>query len=318
MDGPPLEDLERLALSVERMGPLLWLALGGGEPFLRHDLAAIAGAFARGGLAHLSIPTNGLVERAVDVVDEILARCPQTFLSIAVSIDGPPRVHDAIRGVEGAHGRAIELARTLLARARSRERLGVGLIMTVTRENQLVLADHLEELVHELAPHNVTINLARGTALDPSLLDVDVDAYRGVVERKRALVASGALGYFDFPLARVAQARDRLMYEHVARVAESGGGDLGAAHLPCTAGSLSAVIFEDGRVAPCEMLDASFGNLADVGWELDRLWKSAAAIELRERIERTRCRCTWECAQADNVLFRPRNWPRLVVEGLRS
>jgi MoaA/NifB/PqqE/SkfB family radical SAM enzyme len=318
VEGPPLEALERLARSVERMGPLLWLALGGGEPFLRADLASIAAAFARGGLRHLSIPTNGLVERAKDVALEILARCPDTFLSISVSIDGPPGVHDAIRGVEGAHARALEQARALLALAREHERLGVGLILTVTRENQHVLGDHMEELVRELAPHNVTINLARGTALDPSLLDVDVEAYRAVVQRKERLVTSGALPYFAFPMARVAIARDRLMYEHVARVADAGGKDLGPSHLPCTAGSLSAVIFEDGRVAPCEMLDASIGNLAEVDWDLARLWNGDAAVELRERIERTRCRCTWECAQADNVLFRARNWPRLALEGMRS
>ena len=42
------------------MGPLLWVAFGGGEPFLRDDLPRIAAAFARHGARHLTIPTNGL------------------------------------------------------------------------------------------------------------------------------------------------------------------------------------------------------------------------------------------------------------------
>ena len=136
------------------------------------------------------------------------------------------------------------------------------------------------------------------------------------------LVREGALPYFRFPLASLAVARDELMYERVARVARAGGHggfggeDLGRKHLPCTAGRLSAVVFEDGTVAPCEILGESIGNLRDVGWDLGELWRSARARELRERIRDTRCQCTWECAQADNILFHARNWPRLAGKGL--
>src|SRR6185295_13491932 len=135
-----------------------------------------------------------------------------------------------------------ESVRALKAHAKRVERLGVGILVCVTSENQDVLADHVEELVRELEPDNVTINLARGTALDPSLLEVDVARYEDVVARKRALVEEGALPYFDFPLAGVARARDALMYEHVARVARARSrGEGPEPHLPCTAGELSAV-----------------------------------------------------------------------------
>jgi radical SAM protein with 4Fe4S-binding SPASM domain len=103
------------------------------------------------------------------------------------------------------------------------------------------------------------------------------------------------------------------MYEHVERVAR---GDR-SQHLPCTAGSLSAVIFENGSVQPCEILGREIGNLEDHDWDLGKLWSSAAADALRDEIEATRCACTWECAQADNVLFNPRNWPALSAGSLR-
>jgi radical SAM protein with 4Fe4S-binding SPASM domain len=89
-------------------------------------------------------------------------------------------------------------------------------------------------------------------------------------------------------------------------------------HLPCTAGTLSAVIFEDGSVHPCEILGRAIGNLNDTGWDFEALWRGAAAERLRREIRDTRCRCTWECAQADNVLFNARSWPglaRAVVAG---
>ncbi|MFM8534998.1 MAG: hypothetical protein ACKOEC_15655, partial [Acidimicrobiia bacterium] len=78
------------------------VSFGGGEPFLRKDLAQLAGSFASRGLKHLAIPTNGLVEeRMQPFVEDVLSRHPELFLSIAVSFDGPPAIHDAIRQVPG-------------------------------------------------------------------------------------------------------------------------------------------------------------------------------------------------------------------------
>jgi MoaA/NifB/PqqE/SkfB family radical SAM enzyme len=313
--GPSLEEIDALAASCERMGPLLWVSLGGGEPFLRADLAAIAHSFAARGLRHLAIPTNGLVEERLEpFVREVLGRQPGLQLSISVSFDGPPQVHDSIRQVKGGHARAMLAVRRLVSLKREFRQLGVGILVCVTRENQELLAAHAEELVRELRPDNLTINLARGTALDPGLLEVDIARYEEVVARKRALLREGVLPYFDFPLARLARARDELMYEHVARVARNES----EPHLPCTAGTLSAVVFENGEVHPCEVLGESIGNLNTSAWDLERLWNGAAARALREKIRRERCKCTWECAQADNVLFRARSWPALAGKVLSS
>lgn len=316
--GPSAEQVERLAASAARMGPLLWVSFGGGEPFLRRDLPELARSFASRGLRHLAIPTNGLVEeRQHESVARILAENPGVFLSVGVSFDGPEAIHDSIRQVRGGHARArasvaaLKAQRAALPREQA-ERLGIGILVTLTSENQQVLAQHLEELVAELAPDNATLNLARGTALEPHLLEVELDRYSELVATKQRLCAEGRLPYFDFPLARVAAARDRAMYEHVERVAR---GDR-SRHLPCTAGTLSAVIFESGSVQPCELLGRELGNLNEADWDLERLWNAPAAELLREEIERTRCSCTWECAVADNVLFNRRAWPRLAREVL--
>jgi MoaA/NifB/PqqE/SkfB family radical SAM enzyme len=312
--GPSVEQVHALADSAAGMGPLLWVSFGGGEPFLRADLAELARAFGRHGLRHLAIPTNGLVEeRQQAVVARILAESPDLHLAVSVSFDGPPRIHDSIRQVPGGHARARQAVRAL-TRQRAElppdqaARLGVGILVTITSENQDVLATHLEELVGELRPDNATLNLARGTAMEPHLLEVDPDRYAELVATKRRLVEQGRLAYFDFPLARLAVARDRLMYAAVERFAR---GDR-SQHVPCTAGTLSAVVFEDGSVQPCEVLGREIGNLNDCDWDLARLWGSAGAEGLRREIEATRCACTWECAQADNVLFSPRRWPALA------
>lgn len=245
----------------------------------------------------------------------ILAENPHLHLSVSVSFDGPAEIHDSIRQVPGGHARsmrsvlALREQRARLPREQA-ERLGIGILVTLTSENQHALSGHLEELVDHLRPDNATINLARGSAMEPHLLAVDLDRYRELVETKRRLQRERRLPYFDFPLARLAAARDRVMYEHVERVAR---GDR-SRHLPCSAGTLSAVVFENGSVQPCEILGRELGNLNDVDWDLGRLWEARAARDLRVQIESTRCSCTWECAQADNVLFGARAWPRLARE----
>lgn len=312
--GPSAAQVDQLAASCARMGPLLWVSFGGGEPFLRRDLPALARSFGSRGLRHLAIPTNGLVEeRQHEAVAQILHENPELYLSVAISFDGPPAIHDAIRQCAGGHARSMASLHALKEQranlpAEQRARLGLGILVTLTSENQHALSAHLEELVRELAPDNVTLNLARGTALDEALLKVDLTRYRELVATKARLIASGALPYFAFPLARLAVARDQAMYAHVERVAS---GDR-SSHLPCTAASLSAVIFENGSLQPCEILGRELGNLNDVDWDLERLWNANQAKELRRDIERTRCACTWECAQADNVLFNPRAWGALA------
>src|SRR5687767_12696156 len=82
VSGPSLAQLGALADSAARMGPLLWVSFGGGEPFLRADLPQIAAAFARHGLRHLAIPTNGLVEeRSERFVRATAAAFPRLHLS---------------------------------------------------------------------------------------------------------------------------------------------------------------------------------------------------------------------------------------------
>ena len=43
---------------------------------------------------------------------------------------------------------------------------------------------------------------------------------------------------------------------------------------PCLAGRVSAVIYEDGRLAPCEILPDVIGNLKDVDYQFSKLWES--------------------------------------------
>lgn len=114
-----------------------YVALSGGEPLLRRDWPEIARSLVSAGV-RVGMISNGLLASAV-----VVRQMKQAGVSIlAVSVDGPPAVHDAIRRRGGCYRRALEA----LERARD-----AGLrIHAVTHLNRLNVG-HLEELHEALA-----------------------------------------------------------------------------------------------------------------------------------------------------------------------
>ena len=102
-DELSLSEIENMASS---MGPLLFLLLTGGEPFLRDDLARIAEVFREHtGALNIGIPTNGsLTDRVANTTRDILEACPGVDLAVDVSLDG---IGKADVGVVGQNERDV-------------------------------------------------------------------------------------------------------------------------------------------------------------------------------------------------------------------
>lgn len=98
--------LDDLAASF-RFKPFIHLI--GGEPLLRRDFVPLLAYIKERGF-NCSLTTNGLLleHHAPDLARLGLDR-------IHVSIDGPPQIHDEVRGVPGAHARAVAGIRALVA-----------------------------------------------------------------------------------------------------------------------------------------------------------------------------------------------------------
>lgn len=310
IEGLPLPAIQQIARTLG--GELLWLAFAGGEPFLRDDLDEIAKAFEVCRPRHVSIPTNALSrERTLEGAAHVAAAVPRSFVNVSVSFDGPAEIHDHIRATPGGFEKSVAHFHLLKELKKKYRNLGTGVIFTVTAENQNGAAAFVEWLRTNLAPDNITINLARGNPRDGELLNVDPANYRAAVEAKIRALKDGSLPYFQFAGARIATARDLIMYEWIEKQA-SGRPE----YHPCLAGRLSAVIYEDGRVSPCEILAEDYGNLRDVDYDFGRIWESTKAGAGRDRIWKERCKCTWECQMGTNVLFTPSVYPRLAARTL--
>src|SRR5262249_2479852 len=108
-----LADYVRLLDEVAPFQPIV--SLFGGEPFLYPDIIPLIREGKKRGLTCTIITNGGRLEKhARELVEAGMD-------SVAVSIDGPPEVHDRIRGQKGAYEKAIAGVRAV---ARWRKELG--------------------------------------------------------------------------------------------------------------------------------------------------------------------------------------------------
>jgi MoaA/NifB/PqqE/SkfB family radical SAM enzyme len=295
LDDGPRKKLQMTTREIEKIsetlgGNLGVLILAGGEPFIRKDLPEIARAFYKNNrLESLYITSNGQIQqRILPDVRRIFAQCPDLNVTVALGIDGLKEQHDKIRRKPGSWDIAIDTARRLQAMKSELPRLDVQTCTCFMNSNQDTIFDWYEFLKKELKPDKVNFNYIRPPAADPKELDIDTARYA----RLSAMVAEdsrrGALknhyagdnGFFKAAL-------DIHMHSVIAKTRETQ-----RAQLTCYAGTAGGVIYDEGTVSSCEILEP-VGNLRDFDWNFQKLWFSPA-MQARRKQAADGCFCTHE------------------------
>lgn len=305
--------LEEIRATSRSLGSLLWLAFSGGEPYLRRDLADIAGVFYQQNRpAMMLLSTNGLLPELIrDRTEEILARCPRSTVVVKLSLDGLHADHDALRGTPGGFDRVMrtrQLLAPLLARHPNFE-LGINTVMMSDNQARM---DRIVDFVRGLPGiGSHTISLVRGNVAEPRCTQVDAASYRHALERLEREQGEPGASRYRFRGGRLKAAQDLLQRRLIDRTRVEG-----RRQIPCYAGRLNLVLDERGEVYPCEMRSSSFGNVRECGYDLSRLPRGAAARPVLGSIGRGECHCTHECYFITNILFNPRLYPALAREYL--
>lgn len=296
--------------------PLLWLAFSGGEIFLRRDLVDIVTSFYRQTRpAIILLPSNGLATaEIVAASEEIVRTCPQSTVVVKLSLDGPPEIHDALRGVAGSHAAALATAAALgeLQERYDNFELGINSVFCpATQESMLRTIDQVAAMP-QIRTH--TISLARGELADRQQLTAELDKYRQACEYLAAKLQNRQAATYSFGGARLKAAQDILQRRYILATAQQH-----KAQLPCLAGRLNLVIADDGTVYPCEAFLESMvmGNIRDHRGDLAGLLKTEAARRVVAAIQRGQCYCTHECYMMTNILFNPASYPALGKEYLK-
>lgn len=287
---------------IERLAPqfkgALWIAITGGEPFLRDDIGDILRVVHRQTKPpYMTLVTNGFFpERLKQVVTEFFSVKSNTVVTVSVSLDGIYELHDSIRGLPGSFEKACESIRILKNLQSRFNRLRIRVCSCYNAFNQ----EKIEEIPVYLNRHFQEIpwdfSLVRGNPHDPSSKNsLNIARY---FQLKRKYCSGLSRGNRRSMIDRFIIAKNRMLIELQEQIIFNG-----KSNLPCRAGLLSTVIRENGEVIACEMEEFPMGNLRDFGMNFSQLCNSKQAVKTRQLIKATHCQCAHECNLTTNMVF---------------
>ena len=306
--------LDEIDTFSKTMDPLLTLALTGGEPYLRHDLDQIARIFYNNTrVPILNIPSNGwYLEKMDRQIRNIMKWCPEIYLNQMISIDGLEEDHDRIRmgSHRGSFKKVLNTIQHLKVLQKEFGRINIGIITTFTSENQNKIKDTLKGIYEIARPDNIAITLVRGDPKEKVNLNLDMKLYREAVEYRNSLFFSKKMpGLKKFTGNKLATAGRVILNQKVQQIYETN-----QYQMPCYSGNLSGVMYPEGQVHPCEILDKShmIGNIRDFNLNFRKMWLSHKAKQEVKFIRKTKCFCTHECFNQVNILFNPKYYPKVI------
>lgn len=304
--------LEEIDKFTKTMDPLLHLILTGGEPYLRHDIDDIVKIFYKNtSVPIISIPSNGFFEsRMIEKIRNMMNSCPDLVLNQLISLDGLEPEHDDIRGLKGSFSKAINTIKALKKLQEEYGRINIGTITTFTSKNQHNFKNIIRGIYEIARPDNITITLVRGNPKEKVNVNLDMKLYKEGVEYRDSLYFSKQMpGLTRFTGNKLATASRIVLNEKVQQIYETD-----KCQMPCYAGNLSGVMYPEGQVHPCEILEDShkIGNIRDFDLDFRKLWLSRKAKYEVKFIRDTKCFCTHECFNTVNILFNAKFYPRLI------
>lgn len=305
-----LEEIKKISSS---MGKLLWLALSGGEIFLRKDLVEIVKIFyEQNKPAIILLPTNGLLPKVIkDRTEAILKHCSNSVVTVKLSLDGPEPIHDSTRGVKGSFSKTMETYKAIKGLLDVYPNFELGINTVFCSMNQ----DYVDGVIESVSKMNGikthTISLIRGEVEDETLKEVDTGKYLKTIKKLEANQKNKTASMYRFKGARLKAAQDllqrRLIHKTVTENRQI---------IPCYAGRLNLVLTESGDLYPCESFIPSMklGNVRKDGYDMKKILKSEQAQKVIRSIRDDRCYCTHECYFMTNILFNPSTYPALLKE----
>jgi MoaA/NifB/PqqE/SkfB family radical SAM enzyme len=268
-------ELERHLADIERLG-VEWVVFSGGEPLMHSDLFRLCGMLREHGIRTTILSSGLLLAR---YADSIAAATDETI----VSLDGPPAIHDEIRGVPGAFKR---LAEGVCAIHRAAPEYPIPARCTVQARNAAHLRDTVEA-ARDLDLRSISFLAA----------DLDSTAFNRPVpwpaEKSLKIAPDVTVLEKEIEALIAIDPGDGFVRENPAKLRRILAHFRGEHTAPrCNAPWVSAVIESNGDVRPC-FFHAPVGNTAR--GSLAKILNSPTATRFREGLDVATdpicCRC---------------------------
>lgn len=300
-----LDEIEKMAKSMN----LIYLSIGGGEPFLRKDLPQIVEKFyTHSGILYCNIVTNGFyTDFILKGYDYIRKHCPRLKLKIQISFDDFQEEHDAYRKVPGIFQHACDTMKAL-SEIRAKDplfNLDLATCMTASNKERVT---QLFDYMREQADFDYYQFLyPRGNAEHQEEKDVTADEWAKALEHVH-----------DRDIRRnhnpILSAINKIAKDGIYRYLKNDE------HVwECLAGRKFVSITERGVLQPCEVLgqmqpdyDSNMATLADFDFDVRKAMATEKAKSVAKYIVDSKCRCSFECASNCNVVFAKKEAAKVI------
>jgi MoaA/NifB/PqqE/SkfB family radical SAM enzyme len=308
--------LEEIETIFERLGPIYFFNVSGGEPFMRPDLAAII----RLACLHLKprlihIPTNAIspkfiaktTRKILQYMDELApASVP---ISIKPSIDGIGAMHDYVRGYAGNFKLLEKTIDALLEIRAGNPRLHVDLGTVISNMN-LHHLDEIEDWVHSRGIESYRHEIAEQRAEFHNLGDPitpPADVYQSLTERFKDKIARNIRGKAF--LTRTTEAVRVVYYDVAVQILRQR-----RQVTPCYGGISNIHMNYNGEIWPCCVLggDQALGSVRDWDYDIPALLRSDQSRRARKYIADGNCACPLANQWLNNVLLTPRHMLKVL------
>lgn len=288
------------------------LGISGGEPFLRKDLADIIKVFYKNcSPLVIDLPTNGFwTQEILKQAEEVLKYCKDMVLDVQLSIDGPEKIHNEIRGLKDGFKRVSETYKGLVDLKKRYKNLRVKGCVVYSSYNQ----EYIEELFDIFDKDfkeldRIVFSVVHGSVRNEEAFRFDWDRYFQICDRIRnkAVVKSIKDFHSVFTIALRIVKNDFL--KEILRTKDM--------YKKCGAGKRVIVVNETGKVFPCEPLWYSVGELRENDYNLGEILNSNEMREFRKRIHKERCNCHWGLPMSNALIYKPGYYPRILFETLK-
>ena len=276
------------------LGSLILLQCTGGEPFLKEDLFEILNIFASKSTA-IAIPTNACFPRRTeDIILRLVTKNKNTLFRVGISIDGLGDLHDEIRGYNGGFDLLLDTFYRLKKIQKKNRNLLLIANTVLTKMNEHAINDIID-FVYNLGvdDHTITymwVNSAERQSLKPSL-----DSY------KRSFKSIHSRSYFhkktDFSVKTmrlINKLADIILIDILEKQ---------EMFYHCKAIKKFVVMMPNGDILPCHLKEENLGNVRENNYNIYSILTNAKSTKLIKDIYNTRCWCTAQCSNRNNVIY---------------
>ncbi len=270
-----------------------WLGITGGEPFLRNDLPQLVDAALAPSpnLRALHFATNGtLTPRIEHLIHETKKKYKKLKIVFTLSVDGPPELHNRIRGAEDVWAKMFQTFTLLKKIDGVKPQFG----FTLSHENIDKFEDTflaMRGAYPKLRFDDVTVNIFQRSGFyyennGMALLDSDQ-----VVRQIKKILA---MDKEKLSLNNFLRRRYLKLYLKFLKTRQS----------PVKCQSMASTCFLDpyGNLFPCAVYNRKVLNIKDTTLSLKEIWKLKESKKIHKECAANKCPSCWSPCDAYSAI----------------